>query len=258
MQFPEDGPDVIRKFSSSKLSLGNFGVVVYGVGMDLPAYTLSRAVVALLGRTVKTMSLYDFAFLDSPYVDQEDVVFMVSDEAEVREVVDNYHVLGVKGYLLTCLKEVKVRGDFKVTTLHGEACQMNMALSLLSWVSSTSETPRARRLREELNLSDSWDWFSDKITALRGGEYVLSPVLQPARSVIQSELGFPVKTFYDKYFSDPIVIYTGVDSMTARRLIFKLRSEGKNVRELQLNTDPLTAPIYLSIMFYILKNSSGS
>ncbi|TRM84531.1 hypothetical protein DJ526_11995, partial [Sulfolobus sp. A20-N-G8] len=59
---------------------------------------------------------------------------------------------------------------------------------------------------------------------------------------------------FDKIIlTDSQIITTGVDAYMMRRISSYLRANGKNVKEVLLDTDPLMAPIYLSMILFYLK-----
>jgi hypothetical protein len=66
-------------------------------------------------------------------------------------------------------------------------------------------------------------------------------------------LGKVVKTYYDTNFSNSSLIYTGIDTLVMRRILFKLKKKNLSIKEILLDTEPLMAPIYLTIISYILK-----
>ncbi|QKR01096.1 hypothetical protein GWK48_08910 [Metallosphaera tengchongensis] len=248
-----------RKLKVSVISLGQPDVVVFGKDMELPAYTLSRAITSLEGRIIKILNVYEFAFLDSPYVESQNVVFLINDEGEANELSGNVRSLGINGSLFTCNDKVSIEG-LKVSKFKDELCEVNLSLSLLSYVVSGTSSPRSKRISQELDFSDLSEWLNSKVSEFQPSlDLVLSPVLFPSLGVARRNLGKRVKGFYENNFSDSNVVYTGVDQLVGKRLANHVRVSGKRVKEILMDSDPLTAPIYLSIISYILKSRiSGS
>lgn len=250
LSLPEDSSSVIDQLRPPKISLPSFSTIVYGYGMELPAYTLARGYVALTGESVKLLGVYDFTFLDSPYSENKEVVFFVNDDSELRDLENVVKSLNVRGTLLTCGQR-----KFTLKTLgsEGDLCEVNLALSSLSWLTRFPSS-RSKHLSEELDMSDLREWIDGKIQEIDPSlDLVVSPVLLPSLTLLRRNLGKKVKPFYENDFSDSNVVYTGVDTLIGKRTAFQLRNQGKKVREVLLDTDPLTAPIYLSIMSYIFK-----
>ncbi len=250
LSLPEDSFGVIGLLRPPKISLPAFSTIVYGYGMELPAFTLARGYVALSGEPVKLLGVYDFTFLDSPYTENSEVVFFVNDEAELKDLENVVKTLGIRGTLLTCGGK---KFPLRTQVFEGDLCEINLALSTLSWLTKFS-SPRSKHISEELDTSDLKDWISSKLQDVDPSlDLVISPVLLPSITLLKQNLGKKVKPFYEKDFSDSNVLYTGVDSLIGKRVAYELRNQGKRVKEVLLDTDPLTAPIYLSIMSYIFK-----
>ncbi|AWR98863.1 hypothetical protein DFR87_03195 [Metallosphaera hakonensis JCM 8857 = DSM 7519] len=243
---------MISKIKPVNLNLPNFSAVVYGYGMELPAYTLARGMIALSGKPVNLLGLYDFLLLDLPY-SEESPILLVNGEMELKEIENVVRPLGVKGLLITC--NDKSESQLKTVFLKGDMCEVNLSFSLVSWLTKNFSSPRTKRLTEELDLTDLGSWLGEIMKEIEPSlDFVLSPVLLPALNLMRENQGNKIKGFYEKDFSDSNVIYTGVDSMMGRRTAHQIRAMGKIAKEVVINTDPLTAPIYLSIMSYIFKN----
>ncbi|MEL9969858.1 MAG: hypothetical protein QXR57_03555 [Metallosphaera sp.] len=252
LPLPEDGFDIIKKIKLTNFELPKFSTIVYGYRMDLPAYTLLRGKTALSGDIVKILNVYDFLYLDVPYSDNAYTIFLLNEDDEIRDIDNVVVPLNAKGVLITC-REVSSR--LKKIVVSGETCELNASLSIISWLTSIYTSPRSKRLQEEIDLSDVKDWLQEKIKQIDIDlDLLISPTLSPSLPILRMNLGKKVKTFYENDFSDSNVIYTGVDFMVGRKLAHSLRSKNMKVKEVQIDTDPLTAPIYLSIMSYILKD----
>ncbi len=253
LQFPKDSSSLISKIKPKELPLGDYALVAYGRGMELPAFTYERARIELEGKVVKVVPLHEMLFLEDAYTDEKDVLVLANDQSEVKEALDNLWSLGVKADLLTC-GNVEGKGNVNVIQIKEELCEVNLSLSMLRSIVGLSQSPRAKRLLEEMELPDLKEWAEKKAQEIdQELDVVLSPVLMPARYLVEENLGRNVKTYYDTNFYNSNVIFTGLDALVMRRISFQLRAKSMKVKEVLLDVDPLMAPIYLSIISYIIK-----
>lgn len=253
LQFPKDSSSLISKLKPKDLPLGNYSLVAYGRGMELPAFTYERAKIELEGKVVKVVPLHEMLFLEDAYADEKDVLVFANDQSEVKETLDNLWSLEINADLFTC-GNVEGKGGVRVQQLKEELCEVNLSLSVLKSALSSSTSARARRLLEEMDFSDLKEWAERKAMEIDPElDVILSPVLMPARSLVEENIGKNVKTYYDTNFYNSNVIFTGIDALTMRRISFQLRKNSMKVKEVLLDVDPLMAPIYLTIISYIIK-----
>ncbi|AWR96692.2 hypothetical protein DFR86_03385 [Acidianus sulfidivorans JP7] len=249
MQFSKNSINI------EEIRLPNFNLIAYGKGMELPAYTLERSIINLKGNFVKTVSLHELIFLEEAYSsDIDNVLIFLNDVNEAREFLDTSWALNVKGEIITC-SDIKPKGNISVFKFSSEMCEVNLALSLLNSIAKSSNSPRGRRIINEMDFSDLDSFLDEKSKEidLSFNSFVLSPILSPAKYSLEKNLGKDIKEYNDINFYDSIIMYTGVDSMIMRRIYFELKKEGKKVKEFILDVEPLFAPIYLSLISYYIK-----
>jgi len=255
LQFSKDSSSIISKLKIKDINLGNYSLVAYGKGMELPAFTYQRAKINLEGKIIKTIPIYELLFLEDAYADEKNLLIFLNDVSESKEVLDNLWSLGINADIFTCQK-LKEKGNTKITEFEGELCETNLSLSILNNIAKSLNSHRSKRILEELDFSDLKDWIEKKSSEvdLNLPEIIISPVLLPSKYYVEENLGKIVKTYYDTNFSNSTLIYTGIDTLVMRRISFELKKNNYNVKELLLDTEPLMAPIYLTIISYILKN----
>ncbi|WP_148690928.1 hypothetical protein [Acidianus manzaensis] len=249
MQFSKNSINI-----KEDISLPNFSLIAYGKGMELPAYTLERSIINLKGEIVKTVSLHELIFLEDAYSSIDNVLIFLNDINEAKEFLDTSWALANKGEIITC-SDIKPKGSISIFKFSNDLCEINLSLSLLNYIAKTTNSPRSKRILMEMDFSDLDEFLKEKSKDidLSFNQFVLSPVLSPAKYSIEKNLGKDVKEYYDINFYDSIIMYTGVDSMIMRRISFELRKEGKKVKEFMLDVEPLFAPIYLSLISYYIK-----
>jgi hypothetical protein len=239
---------------------GNF-VVIYNKSSELEAYTLSRSLNSLLEKSVRLIKLEEFLLMESPYVDLPAYVLAFLDDInDIHDFQDVMWALNGYGYLVSCNQNVKKKGKVEVINFSDDLCEVNLSLSIINKISSLSRNKRAEEIRKELaNLSTLKDWLKNKISQFDfSGSIVLSPILSPARGVLEKYLGRQVGNYEDFIKSDGIIfITTTADLTVVRRREFSLRREGFNVKEIIFDVDPLLAPIYLILLTYVYKQLKG-
>ncbi|WP_338603668.1 hypothetical protein V6M85_04795 [Sulfolobus tengchongensis] len=257
LQQPEDSTSLRKLIKFLKMDLSRLEVIVYGRNSELPAFTLSRAFSTLRNKIIMITNIYDFLFLQNPYVEISKVIAFTEDENELRELIDNLGNLGVDGDIYYCgSTNIKPRYNYiSLFSLDKIFCEINLSLSILKSLTG-GNTERERRIKDQLSdLTDLDNYIRDKAKAFNLDlPMLLSPIMTPTKSFLE-KLGLSVSTYFDIKILDGVqVVYSGVDMHIMRRIIFSLRSEGKKVNEILLDVDPLLAPIYLSmIMFYLKK-----
>ncbi len=254
LQFSKDSSSVISKLKIKNINLGDYSLVAYGKGMELPAFTYQRAKISIEGKIVKTVPIYELLFLEDVYVDEKNILVFLNDISESKETLDNLWSLGIKADIFTCQK-IKEKGNTKIIEFESELCEVNLSLSILNNVVKYSNSPRAKRILGELDFSDLKDWIEKKSSEIDLGlpEIIISPILLPSKYYLEENLGKVVKTYYDTNFSNSSLIYTGIDTLVMRRILFELKKKNLSIKEILLDTEPLMAPIYLTIISYILK-----
>ncbi|NON63667.1 MULTISPECIES: hypothetical protein [Acidianus] len=248
MSIPEDSFDL----TPFKVEVPKFSLIVYGRGMELPAFTLERSIINLRSQVIKTVPLPEMIFLESPYAEEGQVIAFINDENEMREFLDNAWSLGVRGDVMTC-GNAKSKGDIAVHSFAGDLCEIRLSISLLNSILGGGK--RDNRLSKELDFSDLSEFISMKSSEISQElpQFIISPVLYPSKYFLEKFTGKTVKGYFDVTFQDSNVIYTEVDAMPMRRIAFSLRKEGKKVKEVKINVDPLLAPIYLSLIAHYIK-----
>ncbi|BFI75126.1 hypothetical protein YN1HA_12240 [Sulfurisphaera ohwakuensis] len=235
--------------------------LVYDEDTELEAFTLERSIISLKGTFVKSVSLYEFSFLENPYSGSfKDIVVFVNDDNKARIILDNIWALENIGYLITCNSKIKGKGNIKVLYFSDELCEINVSLSLIRKVATEVNNKRAEDIIKELeNINSLNQWLLMKLNEINfDKEIFLSPIFFPALTLMRKYLNKDVKRFYDIPTSkDLIFITSGVDSIIVRKREFELRNSMFNVREILLDIDPLLAPIYLILMTYLFKRVKG-
>ncbi|MEJ2771365.1 MULTISPECIES: hypothetical protein [unclassified Stygiolobus] len=260
MQFPKDRFS-LNLFSIPFLSsIGSDFTIVYNRKSELEAFTLYRALSQLSEKVVRLVNLYDFLFSEKPYADVNNVIAFLHDKNDVIPFLDSMWSLGGEGYLITCnvdMKKEKGKGDVEILSKEGELCEIETSLSLLKEISSINKNKRSEEILKELNsLNTLEEWLKEKVKEVDfNGLIVLSPLLLPARNLMQKYLNTEIKSHEDFLGSSNTYTFitTGADVLTVRRMEFELRAKGKNVREIIFDVDPLLAPVYLSILTYLFK-----
>ncbi|WP_229569289.1 hypothetical protein [Saccharolobus caldissimus] len=245
--------DFIKIFT---VSIPSEGVIVYGKGFELPAYTLERGLSSLRGKIVKISNIFDFLLIQNPYSEIPNVIAFLGNDNELYELVSGLQTLGLNGTIYYCGKtNVKPRSEsISINSIDQPLCEINLSLSVLKSLVRNS-TEREKRISEELsNFSDLDEWIKEKSKIFDLGlPILLSPIMIPAKSYIQG-LGLNVLDYFDmNILSDVQLVYTGADMHTIRKIAFSLRSSGKRVKEILIDVDPLMAPIYLSMILFYLK-----
>lgn len=259
---PNKSPSISKliKFYDIPVEFTDNLTLIYDEDTELEASVLERALIALKGVFVKSVSIYDFSFLENPYTETlKNVVIFVNDENKSKLILDNTWALNNAGYLFTCNNKIKAKGNIQVFTFSDELCEVNLALSLLKKVVSKYSNERGKRLLEEINDLTSLDsWLLEKLKDIDfNTEIFLSPVFFPALGIMRKLLNKEIKRFYDLASSNNLTfITTGVDYIVVRKREFELRSS-KSVKEVMIDVDPLIAPIYLILLTYLFKQVKG-
>ena len=260
MQLPKDGIS-LNLFSLPFISsIDTTFTVVYDRKSELEAFTLYRSLSQLGEKLVRVTNLYDFLFNEKPYASVNNIVAFLNDINDVMPFLDEVWSLGGKAFLVTCNVDLKKsKGDVEVISRKGELCEIETSLSVVKEVANMTKNKRSEDLLKELNsLNTLTDWLKSKLQEIKfDGVVVLSPILLPARGFMQRYLGREIKSHEDSLegYSDYTFITTGGDLITVRKLEFELRSKGKKVKEYIFDVDPLLAPIYLSLLTYLFKQS---
>ncbi|QGA53492.1 hypothetical protein GFS03_02255 [Sulfolobus sp. E5-1-F] len=257
LQQSEDGTSIRKLVKFLNINFPQTDLIVYGRGLELPAFTFARALSSLKNKIINILNIYDFLFIYNPYVEVSNVVVFTADESELRELLDSLESLRIKGNIYYCGKsEIKPRYNFiSIINLDRTFCEINLSLSILK-ILCNDNTIREKRILDQLNdLSDLDDYVKNYAKVFKPDLPIfLSPIMFPAKSFLES-LGVNVSSYFDtKILDGAQIVYTGVDMHIIRRMIFSLKSKGVMVTDVLIDADPLLAPIYLSmIMFYLKK-----
>ncbi|WP_048050138.1 hypothetical protein [Saccharolobus islandicus] len=258
LQQSEDSTSIRKLVKFLNINFPQIDLIVYGRGLELPSFTLARALSSLKNKIISTLNIYDFLFIYNPYVEVSNVVAFTGDENELRELLDGLESLRIRGSIYHCgVTDIKPRYNLiSINSLDKTFCEINLSLSILKVLSNNKNTMREKRILDQLNdLSDLDDYVKNYAKVFNPDlPILLSPVMLPAKSFLES-LGINVSSYFDtKILDGAQIVYTGVDMYITRRMIFSLKSKGKKVTDVLIDVDPLLAPIYLSmIMFYLKK-----
>ncbi|AOL17065.1 hypothetical protein BFU36_10515 [Sulfolobus sp. A20] len=257
LQQPKDSFSIKDSIKIFKLKIpSNTDIIVFGKGQELPAYTLKNALVSIKGNYIEISNIYDFLFLESPYTDISRILGFLGDENELHDLVSGMQALGIGGVIYFC-----GRTNYKPSTsiielrvLDIKLCEINVSLSLLNTISEDKNKREISLIQQINDLSDLENWIKTKSREFDLNLHlILSPIMSPAKSFLE-RIGHNVSTYFDKIIlTDSQIITTGVDAYMMRRISSYLRANGKNVKEVLLDTDPLMAPIYLSMILFYLK-----
>jgi hypothetical protein len=240
---------------SKEIELGNPDFLVYGRNGILAAFSVARAISALGNKVIPVYSIYEFLYSVINYNQVQDFIVISSDKAEVSQLDSTCRALRVNSLKVTCARDLKL--DRKLE-LDCELFDVTSAFSLLKSYLKTSPNLRGSRLRQELMeirsvTQEIWSTMPD----LRAYKtIVISPLLLPAGETLSFNLGSRVLPYdrLDLAECPCVVIYTGADDIVGRRAVLELNARGFKAAPFLLNYDPITAPIYLSILSYEIKN----
>lgn len=249
------------RFYNIPLDFSDNVTIIYDEDTELIAFTLERSLISLRETFVKSVSVYEFSFLENPYSGNfKDVIIVVNDENKSRTILDNTWALQNRGFLLTCNDKIKSKGDVKVLNFQGELCEVSLSLSLLRKVAYQGNNIRAKDIIKELDsLSTIDNWLLTKLNDIDfNADLFLSPVFYPAITLMSKILNKNIH----KYFEIPegkkvVFLTTGVDSIIVRKREFEMRNSNLDVKEVIVDIDPLLAPIYLILMTYLFKRVNG-
>uniref|UniRef100_D0KUY1 Uncharacterized protein n=1 Tax=Saccharolobus solfataricus (strain 98/2) TaxID=555311 RepID=D0KUY1_SACS9 len=257
MQQSEDSTSIKKLVRFFNINFPQMDLIVYGRGLELPAFTLGRALSSLKNKMINVLNIYDFLFICNPYIEVSNVVAFTGDENELRDLLDGLESLRVNGRIYFCgITNIKPRYNFvSITSFDKSFCEINLSLSILK-ILSNDNIKREKMILDQLNdISDLDDYVKNYANVFSLDQPILlSPIMLPAKSFLES-LGVNVSSYFDTKILDSVqIVYTGVDMHIIKRVIFSLRSKGKKVTDILIDADPLLAPIYLSmIMFYLKK-----
>jgi len=257
LQQPKDSFNIKDSIKTFKLKIPNdTDIILFGKGQELPAYTLKNAFISLKEKYIEITNVYDFLFLESPYTDLSRIVGFLGDENELRDLVNGMQALGIGGVIYFCGRtNYKPSANIvELRVMDIKLCEINLSLSLLSSISEGKNKREMSLLQQINDLSDLENWIKAKSKEFDLNlRLILSPIMSPAKSFLEN-VGLNVSTYFDKIIlTDSQIITTGVDVHMMRRIASYLRANGKNAKEVLLDTDPLIAPIYLSMILFYLK-----
>ncbi len=227
--------------------------IVYDDGGSLPAFTYARAISSLLYSPPRIFNVHEFNYMIAPYCEGPHVVAFLENEDNVVRLTDTLRYLGSHIDLFaSSLPQGLERKGGDLSVIRFEADKfgvVSLSFSILLTMSGLSKTPRTQRITEQVSdLNDLEDWLNTLGENVNPRDYqvVLSPIMEPASFYLRRG-GLNVKTMenYD-ILVNSLIIYNGLDMMIMRKVI-NMFSRDIKVKEMLIDTDPLLAPLYLTL-----------
>ena len=246
--------------------IGDDAIIAYSGGGKPSALTLYIALIQAGARaTLTPASLAATSIL--PYRETGAVIVYTDSGRDVRAVnlLMAASSLGVKAYLISpplhpAVEDLVASLEANTITVEAEATLLTMMIAALHWRPQLMGA-REQRIREELEvLPDALGWvqerYSDVLSAAQGNipaRAYYSPLMEAAARYYTLISGKPSYELEESLLIEargekPLLFVSSVEAHNYKDILLGLSMKGVRPLKIEVNTDPVTANIYASIL----------
>jgi len=256
--------------SLPKAEIGDDTIIAYSGGGKPPALNLYIALIQAGARaTIAPASLAASSIL--PYRETGTVIVFTNSGRDARAVnlLMAASSLGVKAYLVSpplhpAVEDLVASLEAETITVEAEATLLTMMIATLHWRPQLMGA-REQRIREEIEaLPEAWEWvqerYSDVLNTARKSvpaRTYYSSLLEAAARYHTLASGRPSYELEDSLLIEargerPLLYVSSVEAHNYKDILLGLTMKGVRPLKVEVNTDPVTANIYASIIAGII------
>ncbi len=265
----EESSNVLVESLKNVLSSSPRTYLVYEASTQGLARHMRIAIkVAKAGTSVELVDADTFPNVELPYVAEDRVpaVALLKSFSAVHRVATALRLLGVEHLIVAPQLPHHVKRALRganVVELRRDLYALSIVLGSLKLAASLGNNPRISRIAPELELSPELveevrDRFS-RLSLVREKPLLCSSMLEAVCNAASDRGLKAVPIRVHPECTDGILVYTSVEDWVASEFVvnYLRRCPGKRIESVRVNTDPLTAPLYVLIALEEILGNQG-
>ncbi|MCE4619593.1 MAG: hypothetical protein F7C33_01060 [Desulfurococcales archaeon] len=250
--------------------IGDDTIIAYSSGGKPPALNLYIALIQAGARaTIAPASLVATSIL--PYRETGTVIAFSNSGRDARAInlLMAASSLGVKAYLVApplhpAVEDLVASLEAETITVESEATLLTMMIATLHWRPQLMGA-REQRIQEEIEaLPEAWEWIQERYSDVLGAAQddvparaYYSPLMEAAAQYHTLASGKPSYELEDSLLIEargerPLLFLSSVEAYNYKDILLGLAMRGVRPLRVEVNTDPVTANIYASIIAGII------